>query len=332
MDYKEKSKMESLSGIELSIVAPMYNEAENIETTISQITNAMKDFLGKWEMIFVNDGSTDQTLEIARVWEQKIDNLIIASYPVNMGRGRALRTGFKKARGKYIVSTDFDLSYSPDHILRIYKELCDPGQMNDIVLGSAYMPGGKTEGVSALRLFISKTGNNILQFAFPKKVYTSTCILRGYKREALQSLEFESDRKEIHLEILSKAFATGLTIKEIPATLESRKQGKSKFRFRHTAFTHILFSLFEKPIFVFGAIGGSLSLAGFFIGLYIIWERFSGSLSADRPLIPLMILLLVVGTQFLCFAFIASQNIFLRNEMFRLQRQMNILKNNHGKN
>ncbi|MBU0465011.1 MAG: glycosyltransferase family 2 protein [Proteobacteria bacterium] len=324
--------MESLSEIELSIVAPMYNEAENIETTINRLTNAMKDFPGQWEMIFVNDGSTDQTLEIARVWEQKIDNLIIASYPVNMGRGRALRTGFKKARGKYIVSTDFDLSYSPDHILRIYKELCDPCQMNDIVLGSAYMPGGKTKGVSALRLFISKTGNNILQFAFPKKVYTSTCILRGYKREALQSLEFESDRKEIHLEILSKAFATGLTIKEIPATLESRKQGKSKFRFRHTAFTHILFSLFEKPIFVFGAIGGSLSLAGFFIGLYIIWERFSGSLSAERPLIPLMILLLVVGTQFLCFAFIASQNIFLRNEMFRLQRQMNIMKNNHGKN
>ncbi len=332
MDHKEKVKMESLSEIELSIVTPMYNEAENIETTINRLTNAMKDFSGQWELIFVNDGSTDQTLEIARVWEQKIDNLIIASYPVNMGRGRALRTGFKKARGKYIVSTDFDLSYSPDHILRIYKELCDPNQMNDIVLGSAYMPGGKTKGVSALRLFISKTGNNILQFAFPKKVYTSTCILRGYKREALQSLEFESDRKEIHLEILSKAFATGLTIKEIPATLESRKQGKSKFRFRHTAFTHILFSLFEKPIFVFGAIGGSLSLTGFFIGLYIIWARFSGKLSPDRPLIPLMILLLVVGTQFLCFAFIASQNIFLRNEMFRLQRQMNMLKNNHGKN
>ena len=329
MDYKEKRKMESRSGIELSIVAPMYNEAENIEITVSRLTNAMKDFPGKWEMIFVNDGSTDQTLEIARVWEQKMDNLIIASYPVNMGRGRALKTGFKKARGRYIVSTDFDLSYSPDHILRIYKELCDPNQMNDIVLGSAYMPGGKTKGVSALRLFISKTGNNILQFAFPEKVYTSTCILRGYKREALQSLEFESDRKEIHLEILSKAFATGLTIKEIPATLESRKQGKSKFKFRHTALTHILFSLFEKPIFLFGAIGGSLSLAGFFIGLYIIWERFSGSLSAERPLIPLMILLLVVGTQFLCFAFIASQNIFLRNEMFRLQRQMNILKNSH---
>jgi len=318
--------MEFSSGIELSIVMPMYNEAENIEITISRLTSAMEDFQGQWEMIFVNDGSTDHTLEIARDWEQKIDNLTIVSYPVNMGRGRALKTGFKNARGRYIVSTDFDLSYSPDHILRIYQELCDPEQMNDIVLGSAYMPGGKTKGVSALRLFISKTGNNILQFAFPEKVYTSTCILRGYKREVLQSLSFQSDRKEIHLEILSKAFATNLKIKEIPATLENRKQGSSKFRFKRTAFTHILFSLFEKPILIFGAIGGGLSLTGFLIGLFIVWERFFGSLSPDRPLIPLMTLLLVVGTQFLCFAFIASQNIFLRNEMFRLQQQINLLK------
>lgn len=315
--------------IELSIVSPMYNEAENIETTIQRLSDTMKDFPHKWEMVFVNDGSRDSTLEIAREWEEKLDNLQVVSYPVNIGRGRALKTGFKHARGRYIVTTDFDLSYSPDHILRIYKELADETQMNDVVLGSAYMPGGKTIGVNALRLFISRMGNIVLQQAFPEKIYTSTCVLRGYRRKALQSLEFEADRKEIHLEILSKAFATGLNIKEIPATLENRKKGSSKFRFKRTAFTHILFSLFEKPIMIFGAIGGGLSLVGFLIGLYVAWHRFAGSLSPDRPLIPLMILLLVVGTQFLCFAFIASQNIFLRNEMFRLQRQINILKNNH---
>lgn len=319
--------MKGPSEIELSIVSPMYNEAENIETTIGRLSETMKDFSGEWEMIFVNDGSADQTLEIARAYERKVENLRIVSYPVNMGRGKALKTGFSHARGRYVVSTDFDLSYSPDHILRIYKELSDPEQMNDIVLASAYMPGGKTVGVSAFRLFLSKTGNRILQYAFPERIYTSTCILRGYKRQALQALELESDRKEIHLEILSKAFATGLKLKEIPAVLENRKKGVSKFRFKRTAFTHILFSLFEKPILIFGAIGGGLSLAGFLIGLYVVWERFFGKLSPDRPLIPLMILLLVVGTQFLCFAFIASQNIFLRNEMFRLQRQVNLLKN-----
>jgi dolichol-phosphate mannosyltransferase len=323
--------MEKKTRIELSIVAPMYNEADNIPVTIHRLVDAMSGFSGKWEMIFVNDGSTDHTLEIARNWEQKIDNLMVVSYPVNQGRGKALKTGFQHARGRYIVTTDFDLSYSPDHILKIYAELSDPCQMNDVVLGSAYMPGGKTKGVSPLRLFVSKLGNSILQFAFPRRVYTSTCILRGYKKDALMSLELESDRKEIHLEILSKSFATGLKIKEIPATLENRKQGTSKFRFRRTALTHILFSLFEKPILIFGLAGGALGLVGFFIGLYIVWERFLGSLSPNRPLISLMILLLVVGTQFLCFAFIASQNIFLRNEMFRLQRQINRLKNHHEK-
>jgi dolichol-phosphate mannosyltransferase len=317
--------------IELSIVAPMYNEAENIPVTIQRLNQAMTRFSGNWEMIFVNDGSTDQTLETARQWEQKLDNLVVVSYPVNRGRGKALKTGFQAARGAYIVSTDFDLSYSPDHILRIHEELADPNQMNDVVLGSAYMPGGRTRGVSPLRLLVSKLGNTILQFAFPERIYTSTCILRGYKRDALMTLELESERKEIHLEILSKAFATGLKIKEIPATLESRKQGTSKFRFRRTAFTHFLFSLFEKPILVFGLIGGGLGLIGFFMGLYIAWERFFGSLSPNRPLISLMILLLVVGTQFLCFAFIASQNIFLRNEMFRLQRQINKLRHRHEK-
>lgn len=323
--------MGQVAQIELSIVTPMYNEAENIPATIRRLTKTMAGFPGNWEMVFVNDGSTDNTLEISRQWEQKIDNLVVVSYPVNKGRGRALKTGFQNTRGKYIVSTDFDLSYSPDHILKIYEELADPLQMNDIVLGSAYMPGGHTKGVNALRLFISKVGNTILQFAFPEKIYTSTCILRGYKRGALQALVLESDRKEIHLEILSKAFANGLNIKEIPATLENRKQGRSKFRFKRTAFTHILFSLFEKPILVFGLIGGGLGLAGFFMGLYIAWERYMGSLSPNRPLISLMILLLVVGTQFLCFAFIASQNIFLRNEMYRLQRQIKSLKHHHEK-
>lgn len=305
--------------IELSIIAPMYNEVANIENTISSINETMQNFNKPWELLFVNDGSSDNTLEIARKWEQKTDNLHVITYPVNCGRGRALKVGFENALGKYIITTDFDLSYSPDHILRIYKELSDKSQMNDVILGSAYMKGGKTIGVSPLRLYISKIGNKILEYAFPRKFKTTTCVLRGYKREVLDSLDLQSDRKEIHLEILSKVCALGYSVKEIPATLTSRKVGKSKFKFRRTAVSHILFSLFEKPILIFGVVGASFSLIGFFIGLYVIWLKFNGQLSTDRPLIPLMILLLVVGSQFFCFAFIAAQNNYLRNEMYRLQ-------------
>lgn len=306
--------------IELTIVAPMYNEAPNIENTVNSIQDALRGFEKNWELVFVNDGSVDNTLAVAREWEEKVDNLRVLSYPVNCGRGHAIRTGFANARGRYVVTIDFDLSYSPDHILKIYDELSDPVQMNDVVLGSAYMAGGKAVGVSPLRLFISKGGNKVLQYAFPRKVMTTTCILRGYRREVLEVLELESNRKEIHLEILSKVFALGFRVKEIPATLRSRNKGSSKFKFKKTAFSHILFSLFEKPILIFGVGGLMLDILGLIIGIYVLWLRFTGTLTPDRPLIPLMILLLVVGTQFLCFAFIAAQNIHLRNEMYRMQR------------
>jgi hypothetical protein len=123
----------------------------------------------------------------------------------------------------------------------------------------------------------------------------------------LEALELESNGKEIHLEILSKVCALGFVVKEIPAILSSRKGGKSKFKFRRTA-------------------GLFFILSGFLIGCYIVWLRYFGTLNPSRPLVPLMIILLLLGSQFFCFAFIAMQNNHLRNEVYRLQKQINFLK------
>lgn len=312
--------------IELTVIAPMYNEADNIETTISMIKETLSDFDKPWELLLVDDGSDDNTLEIARRFEAKMPNLRVIHYPINCGRGKALRTGFNHARGKYIVTTDFDLSYSPHHIIQIYEQLTDPTQMNDVVLGSAYMKDGKVIGVSPLRHLISKIGNKILQYTFPQSFKTSTCILRGYRKGVLEALELESNGKEIHLEILSKVCALGFVVKEIPAILSNRKGGKSKFKFRRTSFSHLLFSVFERPILLFGLAGLFFILSGFLIGCYIVWLRYFGTLNPSRPLVPLMIILLLLGSQFFCFAFIAIQNNHLRNEVYRLQKQMNFLK------
>jgi glycosyltransferase involved in cell wall biosynthesis len=312
--------------IELTVIAPMYNEAKNVDSTISSITQLLSTFEKPWELLLIDDGSTDNTLEIARKAEKEIDNLRVISYPVNCGRGKALRTGFAHARGKYVITIDFDLSYSPDHILSIYEQLVDPSLMNDVVLGSAYMKGGKVVGVSTFRLFISKLGNKILEYTFPQSFKTSTCILRGYKREVLDALELESNGKEIHLEILSKVCALGFIVKEIPAVLSNRKKGQSKFRFRKTSASHLLFSLFERPILLFGLTGIFFVLSGFLIGCYVVYLRYFGTLNPTRPLVPLMIILLLVGSQFFCFAFIAIQNNHLRNEVYRLQKQINQLR------
>jgi len=312
--------------IELTVIAPMYNEAKNVNSTISSITELLSIFEKPWELLLVDDGSTDNTLEIARKASKEIDNLRIISYPVNCGRGKALRAGFEHARGRYVITIDFDLTYSPDHILQIYAELTDSDQMNDVVLGSAYMVGGRVMGVSPWRLLVSKVGNKILEYTFPQSFKTSTCILRGYRREVLQALELASDGKEIHLEILSKVCALGLVVKEIPATLSNRKGGKSKFRFRRTSASHLLFSAFERPILLFGMAGLFFLLSGFLIGCYIVWLRYFGTLNPSRPLFPLMIILLLLGSQFFCFAFIAIQNNHLRNEVYRLQKQVKILR------
>ena len=191
----------------------------------------------------------------------------------------------------------------------------------DFVLASPYMPGGGTENVPFLRLWISKLGNKILRFAMPNRIYTSTGIFRAYRRKVLDSLEIESDGKEIHLEILSKAIALGFRVKEFPAILTSRKKGKSKFKFKKTAASHMVFSVFEKPMMVFGFLGLATLGVGCLVGIYVAYLRFFGELTPGRPLITFALLLVLGGIQILSFGFIAIQILSLRREILRIQRQ-----------
>ncbi len=304
----------------LSIVIPMYNEAENVEQTLSRVEESLTSFNGSYEIIAVNDGSTDNTLEVLKrvsAFNQKVK---ICSYPKNIGRGMALRTGFKEARGDIIVSIDADLSYSPHYIPELVKVLKDNPDI-DFVLASPYMPGGGTSGVPLLRLWVSKIGNKILRMAMSNRIYTSTGIFRAYRRKVLDSIELESDGKEIHLEILSKALALGFKVKEIPALLTGRRKGKSKFKLRKTAISHLVFSVFEKPMMLFGLIGLLTLGVGLMIGAYVAYLRYLGDLTPGRPLITFSILLILGGIQILSFGFIALQILGLRKEILRVQKE-----------
>jgi glycosyltransferase involved in cell wall biosynthesis len=258
----------------------MFNEAENAETTLKRVEEALISFRGEYEIIPVNDGSLDNTLEILKRIESEDKKIKIVSYSKNIGRGMALRTGFRESRGEIIVSIDADLSYDPHYINNLLETLRNEQDV-DLVLASPYMPGGGVKNVPLSRLWISKLGNKILRYAMPNRIYTSTGIFRAYRRKVLDSIELESDGKEIHLEILSKALALGYRVKESPAILTSRKKGKSKFRFRKTALSHLVFSAFEKPMIIFGFIGFLTLIIGFLIGLYIAYLRFSGDLTPE---------------------------------------------------
>jgi len=299
---------------DISVIIPMYNERENASDTIRRVAAAIEQSGRTYEIIPVNDGSSDDTLSILNTIADSNTRVRVVSYGQNGGRGKALRYGLRSARGRYIATIDADLSYDPGYIVEMAGVLDEEHDI-DMVLASPYMKGGRTEGVPRDRLFISRLGNRILQLAIPGELHTLTCIVRCYRNEVIKSLDLESDGKEIHLEILSKAMAMGYRVKEIPAVLTSRKKGSSKFAFRATALSHIVFTVFERPSLLFGFLGLILTLIGFGFGIYIIALYSVETLNPNRPLITLMILFILGGMQILSFGFLASQINYLRRDV-----------------
>jgi len=310
--------------VDLSIIIPMFNEEEVIDETIKSVTGELDSLNLNWEIILVNDGSTDNTLDLSRRASALDDRVRIVAYSPNRGRGYALRQGFNAAAADVVISIDADLTYSPDHISLIWNEL--KKNESDVVLGSAYMKGGQVIDVPFKRVLISRLGNFILGLSFPGKIKTITCVLRGYRKGVLDSLELESDDKEIHLEILAKAISVGFRIKEIPAVLKGRKKGKSKFKFKATSISHLAFSFYQKPMIIFGIAGLIMVLGGFVLGVIFIIQRYMGTLNPTRPIFLLMILLLIAGIQMLSFGFIANQIGIIRKEIYKIQKENKNIK------
>ncbi|MBN1754825.1 glycosyltransferase family 2 protein [bacterium] len=311
----------------LTVLCPLYNEEDNLSDLVDSIKVGLGKLDKSYELLLVNDGSTDNTLDVAKGLALSESNIRIVSYSTNKGRGKALRTGFENARGDIVVSIDADLTYDVSHILRIV-EIFENEEATDVVIGSPYMRGGQTIDVPFFRLLISKIGNIILRFAINHGLRTFTGILRGYRKYVLDSLDLNSDGKEIHLEILSKIIALGYNIREMPSTLRGRKTGHSKFKFRLTAFSHLVFTFFERPILLFGIAGLIFLLIGLCGGGYIIFLWASGNLNPERPLMNLTVLLILTGIQILFFGFLATQLVILRSEIYRIQKENQfILKN-----
>jgi dolichol-phosphate mannosyltransferase len=309
----------------LSIVAPMYNEEENVAGTVAELHRVLAQYPHPWELILVNDGSTDRSYDAAAGLRTQYPNLTVVSYPTNRGRGYALRQGFKQAQGRYVISIESDLSWNADTILTMLA-IFDADSTIDLVLASPYMPGGRTEGVPFRRLAVSKIGNKILGLAMKGNLNMVTQMFRAYRREVLDALELDADGKEIHLEILSKAVAAGYRAVETPAVLKWRAGGTSKFRLRATSISHLLFSFYEKPALLFGVIGLALALIGLIIGVYILilWQQ--QALNPVRPLMTLLILCLVSGIQLAAFGFIGTQIAALRKEVIKVQRENRLLE------
>lgn len=319
-----------------SVILPMYNEGEHIADNLLSVLKILKTLPYNWELLIINDGSTDNSCRKAEETLQGIKNARVISYQPNRGRGYALRTGFAEAKGEYIITTESDLSWGADIILKLLDRL-KTGDL-DMVIASPYLKGGRLENVPLKRAFLSRFGNKILCFAAPGGLTMLSGMTRGYKREAITALDLDSDGKEIHLEIISKANTLGYRIGEIPAILrwekpkKGEKKRKSSFDAKRLIISHLLFSFSESPILLLGTTSIFLIALGLIIGIHLIdLSLFQGIKVGGRPIIILMALLILVGIQMLVFCFIANQNRDLKRNIVKLESKLTKLINHIGR-
>lgn len=312
--------------MKISVIIPTYNEEVAIASNIEEIKGALNALGREWELILVNDGSTDSTLSIIQLLAIKEPRIKVISYQLNRGRGFAMRTGFKAATGDYVITTESDLTWGKEIIGRFVEELNK--NEADIVIASPHMKGGKMENVPFLRWALSYFGNKIFAFVLPGKFTMITGMTRIYRREVLDSLDLESNDKELHVEILYKALDLGFRVKEIPATLRWKKPmmgmkvRKSHFKLR-MILSHLSLSFFIRPFLFFGTVGFFFISLGVVFGGYLLYLSLSGIPVGGRPLLLVSILLIITGLQVLVFGFLASQNRAIRRQLSRLQRDVN---------
>jgi dolichol-phosphate mannosyltransferase len=310
--------------MKLTVIMPCYNEEHGIKSHALEMRSYLESLKQPYELILVNDGSSDGTKDVLNSLASKYPEIKAYHHERNRGRGAGVRTGFAHATGDYVFTFDADLSYAPSHI----KTMLDAFQKTkaDIIIASCYNKKGSVKNVPWFRALISRWGNKVLTLGSPLSVIT--CIVRGYRKEVVDSLELFSEGKEIHLEIISKASDMGFRIAEVPAHLEWRKEKRkevksttrrSTFKFTAQVLSHLQYLFTETPFIILGFLAVVLIISGLGIGAFVISEWLNARLTPDRPIITLMVILLIAGLNTLLFSLVAQQNRSLRREIIHTQ-------------
>ena len=256
----------------VSIILPAFNEEAILAKNVSLLYDYLSTLnnLYNWEVLIINDGSTDDTMTIADSLAETKNNLSAYHHIVNRNLGTALRTGFNKSKGKYVIVLDIDMSYSPDHIEKLLSKIVTA--QADMVIASPYMKGGKNTAVPRLRLLLSKTVNYMMRKASRLNIYTFTGMVRAYNGNFIRSLNTKSSTFDINSEIILKAYILRARIIEIPAHLdwsEQIKLGKirtSSLRIVKGIFNGLANSFMFRPYMFFWILG----LVIFILSIYII--------------------------------------------------------------
>lgn len=208
----------------VTIVAPAFNEEAVVESFVRAVTPVLGP---DWELLVVDDGSSDATPEILARLVEAEPRLRVVTHERNRGMGAALVTGFEAAKGDVVVTMDADLS----HPLELLGPLVAGTATADAVFGSRYIAGGGMIGVPFFRVAISQVANLVLRLVFWTRVRDLTTGLRAYRTDAVRGLDVQGTGFETQLELTVRLIAAGRSIAEIPLMLRQREAGESKMRY-----------------------------------------------------------------------------------------------------
>lgn len=296
--------------MKISIVIPVFNEEGNIQPLYKKI----KSVLGRsnnYEIIFIDDGSTDKSFRILKTIRNKDKKVKIIKFRTNFGQTAAIVAGIDHSKGEVIITMDADLQNDPADIPELLKKI-EEGY--DVVSGWRY---NRKDTFS--KRFFSKISNWLAIKLTNVNIHDFGCTLKAYKRDALEDVILYG---EMHRYIPALVAWKGYSVTEIKVKHHERKRGKTKYS-RSRLFKGLLDLMnisfttkySNKPIYFFGFWGLILSAIGFVIGLYMIFSKIVYAAEiADRPLLLLSILLVILGIQFITFGFLSGMIVNLKYE------------------
>lgn len=280
---------------DISLVIPIFNEEKSINELYSRIKKTLIN--ANFEIIFVDDGSTDNTLNILKELHKKDKNIKIISFFKNLGKSYAYSAGFEKASGKIIITMDSDLQDLPEEI---------PKLVNKINQGYHLVNGWKINKYKnrPIKTLNSKIYNLLTRSLTGIRLNDFNSPFKAYKYYVAKDLNLYGGLYR-YIPVLAKWQGYN-RITEIPVTTANRKYGNSKFKVRkiHSGFFDLLTAKFlgtymKTPLHFFGTIGFIFTLIGFIIGSILFYDWLLGAQIGNRPLLFLSVLLIVLGIQFI---------------------------------
>ena len=298
--------------MDISVVIPLYNEEESLPELYAWIARVMKANALTYEVIFVNDGSTDRSWQVIEQLAEQHEQVKGIKFRRNYGKSPALFCGFEKAQGDVVIPMDADLQDSPDEIPELYRMITVEGY--DLVSGykkKRYDPLSKT---LPTKLF-NATARAVSGI---KNLHDFNCGLKAYRREVVKNIEVYGEMHR-YIPYLAKNAGFG-KIGEKVVQHQARKYGSTKFGLNRFVNGYLdLISLWflskfgVKPMHIFGFLGSLMFVLGFiavvYIGLHKLYAMYSGQpyiLVTDSPYFYLALTTMILGTQLFLAGFLGE--------------------------